>query len=521
MKVFFLAFEGESYLIGQLAKRLKSKGNQVFIFNCDHYTVTHQNGQVGNYYTTECGLSTDEFTNLEDIFVDLSQFNENLPMKEVDIEYVANFESKYCKNSKINDLISKDTLMSSIYHHRDIYYHPNNKAIHYKHLELVLKKVEKIFIKEEFDCVFTNSFQYFYKALIFEISSHLDRPYFCLTGVRIKDIHCIINNFCLGTPDEISKEMKRLEDLNDCCNEATEYMNEIINKNNHPYTSFNETMKNIRNNLNLSRRLTNDLKGLRSQLKTRILKWKRYRKFPAKDYFLPSYRGILIASLTGILRSQFYQRDSRLNHQELPSENFVYFAMHLIPESSTLTLSPTLDEMECIYQLSKLLPVDWKLVVKMNPNMLAGFDTHPNEYYQRINKLPNVIFINPLYQSSAIVKQAKAVASLTGTVLLESAIIGKPAFRWGMTEFADVNGIYEFNRSLFELDLSRSVNSNVKYYIQACFNVGLHLDYNYLVNTQDIKSSIYEKQVELIENKLHQLLSFAKPVKADSKSTEY
>ncbi|WP_088242266.1 hypothetical protein [Calothrix rhizosoleniae] len=508
MNIFLIAFEGESYFIGKLAQSLKQSGHSVFIFNCDHYTVTHMKGEVYEYYKN-LGLTSNEFTNLEDVFEELNGLEENSSQISVDMNFIKEFEKKYCTNWTLHALLHKDSTLSHTYHHRDIYYHPKNKIIYYKFLEIALNKIQKIFVNPDFDFVFTIRYQYFYKALIYQVSQALKIPYFSLFGTRINDIHYIYNNLCWGTPIEIKQEMNRLKSTNNKCPEAEKYIDKMLSSQMHPYSSFSSTWDNIKNNLTFSSKIILIGRNIRYTLKSSLFVWNKYSSWGKRDYFLPTWWSYMKTLCIASYRSILYQRDNQLNHSKLPHEPFIYFAMHLIPESNTLTLSKTLDEMECIFQLSKVLPVGWKIVVKINPYMLTNLDTHPNSYYQRINTLPNVIFINPLYLSSDIVKKCSAVASLCGTVLLEGLIHGKPAFRWGEAEFTDIEGIYEFNSDTFQDNLNKTLHTDVKYYIQSFFNLGISLNLNYLISTNDtsVNSYNYLDKVELIKKKLIALVS--------------
>jgi hypothetical protein len=108
--------------------------------------------------------------------------------------------------------------------------------------------------------------------------------------------------------------------------------------------------------------------------------------------------------------------------------------------------------------------------------MLTTFDTHPNRYYLEMSKLPNVCFLDPRIRSGEVIGHASAVAAISGTALLEGAIFGKPGFRWGRTEFEIVDMIHEFDPKCVRAQLGKKESRNLKYYIQACFNLGVRLD---------------------------------------------
>src|SRR5262249_27389189 len=160
----------------------------------------------------------------------------------------------------------------------------------------------------------------------------------------------------------------------------------------------------------------------------------------------PSYFMMLKALVVTLFRRIGYFRHRDIAGADLPKGKFVYFPLHASPESSTLTLSDTLNEVECVFQLSKALPVDWKIVLKPNPSMLCGLDDRPNQYYLDMSKLPNVQFVSPLVPTARILPHASAVACLAGTTLLEAAIYDKPSLRWGHVEFEIIDSIKQFSK---------------------------------------------------------------------------
>jgi hypothetical protein len=55
----------------------------------------------------------------------------------------------------------------------------------------------------------------------------------------------------------------------------------------------------------------------------------------------------------------------------------------------------------------------------------------PKGYYDRINALPGVFFVDPLESSFQFIKGAEAVITLTGTSGLEAIMLNKPAIFLG------------------------------------------------------------------------------------------
>jgi hypothetical protein len=110
---------------------------------------------------------------------------------------------------------------------------------------------------------------------------------------------------------------------------------------------------------------------------------------------------------------------------------YVYLTLHVMPEDSTLTLSYDSDEEHFVKEVAANLPADHFLYVKENPNMLKGIDRRRTGFYKTLSYIPNVRLISPEVPSLRLIKKSRAVASISGTSLLEGALFGKPSFRVG------------------------------------------------------------------------------------------
>jgi hypothetical protein len=521
MNVLFLAFEGEAHAMAHLAMRFKTGGHNVFVLSCDHFSVTHSRGEVFDYYC-KVGLAESEFGNFESVYRELNGLQESLPDTAVDWNYLRTFESRYCKRFTLLELVAMDPLISGAYHHRTIYYRPCNKALLFKYLELQARYLEALFARGAFDCVFTINFQYFVKAAVFTMAHACGIPYLMVSSCRIRNLHVLYDNFSIGTPRSIVAEMRRLEEAEDPCCDSIGYFDRLRNERKPAYDAVESWDDDKRKRLSLSFRLK-ELWWWFTRYPRRVLfVHKHYRGILRRNYFLPSYFACVRTLIVGLWRRLEYFRCSELMRSDLPKEPFVYFPLHLIPENTVLTLSKTFDEMECIFQLAKALPADWRVVVKIKLDMLTSFDTHPNSYFMAMNRIANVQFINPLIPSAEIIDKASAVATISGTALLEGAVFGKPGFRWGRTEFDAVDTIYLFDPEKLREQLQRGVSGNLRYYVQACHNLGLRLDLGLLCQpratmTPD-QTAESEKQISCLENKI--LGYLAAEAKTEAKTTE-
>jgi len=509
MNILFFAFEGEARLMAELARLFKKNGHGVFVVSCDHFNVTHTRGEVFDYYRST-GLQENEFANMADVFRKLNSLPPELSRDLIDWNYLEDFEIKYCRRFTLLELAAMDPLMSDVSHNRNIYYRPENKNIFFKYLELQCRWLEGIFSRRVFDVAFTINFQYFIKAAAFTMAEAKGIPFLMVGTCRISDLHLLFDNFSLGTPRAVADEMERLSESNNPCRDAAEYIDWLKKERQSAYTGFLDTMRIIKDRMSLTPRLMELWCMITRYPRHAIFINKHYRGMFRRNYFLPNYFATLFTMIAALSRRIGYFRYRQLTRTDLPKGPFVYFPLHLIPENSVLTLSKTFNELECLFQLSKSLPINWKVVVKINPYMLIDLDSHPNRYYLEMSRLPNVQFISPLVPSFDIIEKASAVACISGTALLEAAILDKPCFRWGRTEFEAIDTVFEFCSDKVRERIGMSRSSNLKYYIQACFNLGLHLDFRLLCHPVSPVSprlsaeqaEEYQRQLTLLEEEI-------------------
>ena len=122
-------------------------------------------------------------------------------------------------------------------------------------------------------------------------------------------------------------------------------------------------------------------------------------------------------------------------------ETYVYMPLHLIPESSVFVkASFYVDELNLIEQVSKSLPVGWKLYVKEHQAMLGERDP---EFYRKAAEIANVrvVQINYYKDPKPWLLKAKGVVTITGTAAYEAALLGKRSIVFGDVPFSLIKGI--------------------------------------------------------------------------------
>lgn len=124
----------------------------------------------------------------------------------------------------------------------------------------------------------------------------------------------------------------------------------------------------------------------------------------------------------------FYDRAAELPK---PGERYIYFALHYQPEATSNPLGggAYTDQIFPLRILCRSVPNDMKVYVKAHPAQLAFFGGI--SYYQEMLRMPQVRLIKMECSTYELIKNAFAVASLTGTACWESQFYGVPAILFG------------------------------------------------------------------------------------------
>ncbi len=125
------------------------------------------------------------------------------------------------------------------------------------------------------------------------------------------------------------------------------------------------------------------------------------------------------------------------------SSRYLLWCLHSRPEDSTSVLGLGLDEVQFLISTLGKIPSGTFLVVKEHPLMLGL--RHPS-FYKTLKRDPRVILMDPFADTQSLLRDNLCVGAigLSGTFLLESILLEKGAFAFGIPEFGyclDSNGL--------------------------------------------------------------------------------
>jgi len=197
-----------------------------------------------------------------------------------------------------------------------------------------------------------------------------------------------------------------------------------------------------------------------------------------KDFYHDSTRERIKISLKRLFRKR---RVTQLDLFRDPNydEKYVFFPLHLQPEASTMVKSPMYMHLpDVIRNISKSLPVNHKLYVKEHPSLLE-YKVRPIRYYNEIDDLPNTELIDPNADSHALIKNAEAVSTVTGTAGLEGVLYKKPVITFGNPHYDKLPQVYStdspeelgliLSRALTDHTHTQDYENELLHYLTAIF----------------------------------------------------
>lgn len=140
---------------------------------------------------------------------------------------------------------------------------------------------------------------------------------------------------------------------------------------------------------------------------------------------------------------KFYDKNSVVPNLK---ETYIYYSIHFEPEAAIIGKTLLESQLTIIKMLSKALPKEWKLYVKEHPHQfmlnnevahyfINNLDFFKNTtFYQEIQKLPNVVLVSLKVSSKELMANSQAIATLGGTITLESALHNIPAILFNPLE---------------------------------------------------------------------------------------
>jgi len=158
-------------------------------------------------------------------------------------------------------------------------------------------------------------------------------------------------------------------------------------------------------------------------------------------------------------RKKFLDQNFNL---EIPDGKYILFPLQTEAESSLLVDAPLFtNQIEIIKQISKSIPVDYKLIVKEHPGQITrswrSIDT-----YKRILDIPKVIPIHPSVNIEKVIEKASLIITISSSVALDALFYEKPSMMLAENSFSVIPSIFKIkNIENLSNDINKILNEKI------------------------------------------------------------
>jgi len=167
--------------------------------------------------------------------------------------------------------------------------------------------------------------------------------------------------------------------------------------------------------------------------KTAKSKLDRIKRFLSKENveindpsLLYNFKNRLKRGVVEELNKRKYSSIKTVPLTELENKKYITYPLHKQPEASIDVLGKYYnDQWINIYNIWKILPNEWYLVVKEHSNAIGDRN---RSFYDKIQNLPNTLLLNEKSDSYQLIKNSQAVFTVSGTVAYEASMMGKISF---------------------------------------------------------------------------------------------
>lgn len=510
-RVLLICRESFSFPLFFIAKKLLAAGNEVgafFIHPEEGYYNKCLYNQHTFYYYKEF-LKEVKIFDLKEL---CKKFDDNYKNSIVDINYLKDVEQRYTFFKSLNLQLTSSQLPTRHYHTR-FYFNYTTFQQSLSFLELGYKSVIGVLDDFKPEVLLDIEDSELLRTILNEIAYERNLPYINIDYPRFEDYK--IPTYCLGvkTEDYLKAEYKRFYDMPEG-HLASEYK----------YVSTFRSSTCIMSKEFVGT-TTSQYKpdSLYYTFKVLVGKLFYFWNFSvtARNWLLIKRKQILYSHpirhflfyVKVEIKKQFLFRMS--NYFDIPKENddYVYMPLHLIPESTTFVKAPFyINELFIIEQVSKSLPVGWKLYVKEHQSMLGE---RSFSFYKAVRKFPNVKLVKFNYYTDPKpwIQNSKGVVTIAGTSAYEAAMLGKKSIVFADVPFTLIEGVTHV-RSFQELpSLIASFGSinNIKScasYLAAIKSVGMRINLKYLIAEGEAVIKGEHEITKEFENKIDQLSDF-------------
>ena len=166
-----------------------------------------------------------------------------------------------------------------------------------------------------------------------------------------------------------------------------------------------------------------------------------------------------------------------------------------------------------IERVSAFLPKDWKILYKEHPNIFKPGDKgalwRNEDFYNNLLSIDNLQLVDYEMNTYELLDRSEAVATISGSIGIESIIRGKPAIVFGQSWYRPCKSIYYINNNddiknaFYLINQQNQINAkDVKIYLQTVFDLSskelYKLNPNYFISSKNLNQNEIQVLTEVI-----------------------
>lgn len=424
-KILLVSYENDGYAIAELARYLIANNYDVFMIVGDQHSLIKRRG-----WESRCIEYNIQYETISSAFGQVKERKSG-----PDWEWLKKFEKTELFNKSFNELMLTDASLSHSHHNRRPYYKAIEKQNVYLIAECLVRLVLHRIVDYAPDAIVTIERNYFIKNTAAQIGLARNIPVYAYVSSRIGKFGIWLDEFGMHLTSSYGDNS--VEKIEHKCDDYSDEFKKSFNnyKDGKKAGLYKARSHGIRaSSLNSWRILITFFKKEFNAWKKLLLhaydflRGRLYRWSTPLSGSFPRVRIFSSLILIRNLRVNFFNIYDNLE-VNLP---YILFPLHVLPESSTLTLGPEYYEIDLVRRLSHRIPANMCLIVKENPSMV-GLRTRRE--IKLLKDLPNVIYCSHNIDTKGMIREASGLAGISGTALLEAAMLGKPALAFGIPEF--------------------------------------------------------------------------------------
>lgn len=350
----------------------------------------------------------------------------------VDFDFLAQWEQENCSERTLNEIERTNQLVYA--DERSQWYLPVNDLWKKKVLIDTIKWCESYLDSFHPTAFISIGNATLATNILYTLAKKKKIPFFTLFPSRIGNRILIREDFAYGVSEDLFTEAIALSKDDTLNMQAMDLANAITHQKRGAYESYQIYL--AENFSNKKRKIISsffhDFRKFLGRTYARTFIYRRTNEFPVKRVG-ENYLKMTFYDIRRIL-CQYLHLVGVFNYgiKEVPTERYFFWALHIRPEGAISTLGDGRDEIKELFRCANLLPDGYFLAVKENPEM---FTQRRPGFHRRLKKHPRIILIDPFSPIFPLIKSSFGAMGISGTVLLEAAILNKPAFALGHPEF--------------------------------------------------------------------------------------